>query len=60
MIRLPYEEIAQTLLNILKEYNFSDSKAQLIARVHTESSCDGVYSHGLNRFPLFIDYVERD
>lgn len=60
MLRLPQEEIEGVLIQILKEYDFSDIKAQLIARVHTESSRDGVYSHGLNRFPLFIDYVERE
>ena len=59
MLTLPFEEIEELLVAILQNYNFSDEKAQLIARVHTQSSCDGVYSHGLNRFPLFIDYVKR-
>lgn len=59
MLRFPFKEIEDVLVQILKEYNFSDSKAQLIAKVHTESSRDGVYSHGLNRFPLFIEYVEK-
>ncbi len=59
MRTLPFEEIENTLFRILKEYHFPEQKARLIARTYTQSSCDGVYSHGLNRFPLFIDYVER-
>jgi 3-dehydro-L-gulonate 2-dehydrogenase len=42
---------------ILLREGFSSGKAALIAGVHTRSSCDGVASHGLNRFPLFIEYV---
>ena len=33
--------------------------ARTCARVHAESSCDGVYSHGLNRVPRFVDYLKR-
>jgi 3-dehydro-L-gulonate 2-dehydrogenase len=56
---LEFEEIREVLVAILTKYHFSDDKALLIADTYTQSSCDGVYSHGLNRFPLFIDYVER-
>lgn len=34
-------------------------KAEICARTHTESSCDGVYSHGLNRVERFIEYVRK-
>jgi 3-dehydro-L-gulonate 2-dehydrogenase len=27
--------------------------------VHTETSCDGIYSHGLNRVARFIEYVKK-
>ena len=36
----------------------SEEDAELLAQVHTESSRDGVYSHGLNRVPKFIELVE--
>jgi len=29
-------------------------KAEICARIHTESSRDGVYSHGLNRVPGIV------
>jgi 3-dehydro-L-gulonate 2-dehydrogenase len=59
MIKLDFKEIYEKLFQILRKYGFSPNRAHLIAQTHTQSSCDGVYSHGLNRFPLFIDYVER-
>ncbi len=58
-MRLPFDEIKSTLYGILTDYGFSEDKSQLISSVHTQSSCDGVYSHGLNRFPRFIHYVKR-
>src|SRR5699024_11621713 len=58
-MKLPFDEIYEQLLHILRKYHFPEERARLIAKTHTQSSCDGVYSHGLNRFPLFIDYVER-
>ena len=36
----------------------SEGKAEICARIHTESSCDGVYSHGLNRVPRFAEYIK--
>jgi len=59
MHRLAFEKIEEILFDILKNHDFSEKRARLIAKTHTQSSCDGVYSHGLNRFPLFMDYVER-
>jgi 3-dehydro-L-gulonate 2-dehydrogenase len=59
MLTISFKEIKEVLTAILKNYHFPDDKALLIADTFTQSSCDGVYSHGLNRFPLFIDYVER-
>lgn len=59
MLKLPFDEIYEQLLHILRKYHFPEERARLIAKTYTQSSCDGVYSHGLNRFPLFIDYVER-
>ena len=31
----------------------------LLAKVYAESTIDGVFSHGINRVPLFIEYVEK-
>ena len=36
-----------------------EEKAATCARIHTESSRDGVYSHGLNRVERFVEYLEK-
>jgi len=57
-MRISFQEIQNTLLEILLNYNFRKDKAEMLARIFTESSLDGIYSHGLNRFPRFIQNVK--
>jgi 3-dehydro-L-gulonate 2-dehydrogenase len=58
-IRLDYSEIEPVLESVLLRHGFRDDRAGLCARLFTETSLDGVYSHGLNRFPEFMDYVQK-
>jgi 3-dehydro-L-gulonate 2-dehydrogenase len=58
-LRLQRTGIEPVLAAALQKCGFSDSRAALCARLFTETSLDGVYSHGLNRFPLFIDSVNK-
>ena len=58
-IRLDYSEIEPVLEAVLLKHGFSIERACLCARLFAETSLDGVYSHGLNRFPLFIRMVEK-
>ena len=48
-----------SLYELFVKYNFTETKSQLLANVFTESTIDGVSSHGINRVPLFIDYVKK-
>jgi 3-dehydro-L-gulonate 2-dehydrogenase len=57
--RHEYQEIKVTLERILLRYGFSDSRAELCSRLFTETNLDGIYSHGLNRFPLFIEFIKK-
>ena len=54
-IRIGFGEVKGTLEEILLRQGFSDARAEMCARLFSETSLDGIYSHGLNRFPLFID-----
>ena len=38
---------------------FTESKADSCARIFAGNSLDGIYSHGINRFPRFIEYIRR-
>lgn len=58
-MRLAYSDIELVLKSVLSKNGFSADEASLCARLFTETTLDGVYSHGLNRFPLFIDAVNR-
>jgi 3-dehydro-L-gulonate 2-dehydrogenase len=57
-MKIPFEELFNQLLNVLLKNGFEQEKAMLCARLFTEASLDGVYSHGLNRFPAFIKDVQ--
>lgn len=57
-LRFPFEEIEARLYAINRKLGFGEEDARLIAHTHTQSSCDGVESHGLNRFPRFAEYVQ--
>ncbi len=56
---IPYAEMKETLSRILLRYGFTPEKAEKCAAVFAESSLDGVYSHGANRFPRFIRYIQK-
>ncbi len=58
MNRLSYEVIHEALCRVLLKKGFPNERAILCARLFTEASCDGVQSHGLNRFPRFIQTIE--
>jgi 3-dehydro-L-gulonate 2-dehydrogenase len=64
-ILIPFSELKFTLSGILRKYGFKENKADKLAEVFSQSSLDGVYSHGVNRFPRFIHtvkmgYVQKD
>ena len=55
--RIPYQQIYDVLLGVLLKVGFVVERAQACARLFTDSSRDGVYSHGLNRFPRFVETI---
>ncbi len=58
-LRIPFVTMQELLKGKLTGRGFAENDASLSARLFTESSCDGVYSHGLNRFPAYIRNVDR-
>lgn len=59
LVRISFDEVKAELQKILSGYGFTEDKASLCARLFAETTRDGVYSHGLNRFPGFIDTIEK-
>lgn len=58
-IRIPYISVKETLLEILRKFDFSPEKAELCSKLFIQASLDGVPSHGLDRFPVFIDMINK-
>ncbi len=59
MLRVPYEELYGALLRAMEELGLKAQRAQLCARLFAETTRDGVYTHGLNRFPRFVETVRN-
>ena len=59
-LRIPLAEVESRLIQVLIKHGFASPKAKACASVFIGNSLDGVYSHGVNRFIKFIDYVKND
>ena len=59
MTRISYEDVYAVLLTALVKTGFDGERAKLCAQLFTDSSRDGVYSHGLNRFPRFMEMIQN-
>lgn len=59
MLRIPFDELAATLSGILIRLGFEPERARLCARLFAETTCDGVYSHGVERFPRFLAMIRN-
>jgi len=57
-MRIPYDELFSVLLKILLNLGFHEDRARLCGQLFAETSRDGVYSHGLNRFPQFVRMIK--
>jgi len=58
-LRVSFEELQQTLRRVLLNVGFEQGRADLCARLFAETDRDGVYTHGLKRFPPFLEQIER-
>ena len=54
IIRIQPDKMKSEFLRILIKIGFEDHKAEKCAEIFTQNSLDGVYSHGVNRFPRFV------
>jgi 3-dehydro-L-gulonate 2-dehydrogenase len=55
--RHSYSELEDIFFKVLRKHSFSESKARLCSRIFADNSLDGVYTHGVNRFPKFVQMV---
>lgn len=58
-IMIPADDMRLCFENVLLKNGFTKERAEQIATVFTDNSVDGVYTHGVNRFPRFVEYVQK-
>ena len=59
MKRVSYEEMVREFHRVLVKKGFTDERAEAAAEIFAQNSLAGVYSHGLNRFPRVVEYLEK-
>lgn len=58
-MRVPFDDLRGELLRALLKMGFGHERAELCARLFAETTRDGVYTHGLNRFSRFVEMVHN-
>lgn len=58
-MRIPFEELQAEFKRVLLKLSFTTEMANTCATIFAANSRDGVYSHGLNRFPVFVEHVRQ-
>jgi 3-dehydro-L-gulonate 2-dehydrogenase len=51
--------VQETLAGVLLKLGMSAKRAQICARLFAETTRDGVYTHGINRFPRFVRTIQN-
>ena len=59
MDRIPFEEVQARLAGVLRQHGFSAERAETCARLFAETTRDGIYTHGINRFPHFVETIRN-
>ncbi len=58
-LRVSYDEVKSKIKQAYLNLGMDEAKAEVCATIHAQSSADGVESHGLNRVPRFVTYVQQ-
>lgn len=58
-MRVPYEEMKAQFKRVLMKKGFTEKGADDAATLFAQNSLAGVFSHGLNRFPRVISYLDK-
>ena len=57
MVRVPYDDLYAALREAMLRLGMAEERAAVCAQLFAETTRDGVYTHGLNRFPRFAESV---
>lgn len=58
-MRIPFKELQEEFKRVLLKLSFTNEMADTCSAIFAANSRDGVYSHGLNRFPVFVEHIQN-
>lgn len=58
-MRVPFDTMVSVFIDKLVAYGTEPETAREAAVILAQNSADGVYSHGVNRFPRLINYIQK-
>ncbi|WP_233379224.1 3-dehydro-L-gulonate 2-dehydrogenase [Maribellus sp. CM-23] len=58
-IKVPFYEMRSEFKRILLDHHFSEPRAGKCAQIFATNSLEGIYSHGVYRFPRFVENVQK-
>ena len=58
-IKIAYDEMCTIFQELLLKNGFASGDAKILADIFTTNSLEGVYTHGVNRFSRFIQYIQK-
>lgn len=58
-MRVQYDKMRSEFKRVLVKYGFKEENASEAAQIFAQNSLAGVYSHGLNRFPRVVEYLQK-
>ena len=58
-MRVQYDVMVQEFTRVLEKRGFNHEDAENAAVIFAQNSLAGVFSHGLNRFPRVVSYLEK-
>jgi 3-dehydro-L-gulonate 2-dehydrogenase len=57
-VLISFDQMKAEFVRILIKLGFTDKKAEKCAEIFAVNSLEGIYSHGVNRFPKFVNYIK--
>lgn len=59
IIRVPFEALKNEFARVLEGVGFETEAGARCARLFAENTLDGIATHGINRFPRFVEHVRK-
>ncbi len=58
-MQVKYSDLLETFEDILVKKGFDQDDALAAATIFANNSADGIFSHGVNRFPKLVEYITK-